>query len=148
MRSSHAGADTHDRAAQDHQPHWDDHACDTGLPAAKRHAEEQDADEFLAILRAVHETHGRGPDDLRIREEYVGAPAVKPRADQRHQLAHDPADAKSEQEAGRETIQHFDPLPMLMPPMPSWMAMAAPKKPAIRLWLSDVGMPSSDAPTL
>ena len=64
-----------------------------------------------AILRAVHETHGRGPDDLRIREEYVGAPAVKPRADQRHQLAHDPADAKSEQEAGRETIQHFDPLP-------------------------------------
>ena len=108
---SHAGADTHDRAAQDHQPHWDDHACDTGLPTAERHAEEQDADEFLAILRAVHETHGRGPDDLRIREEYVGAPAVKPRADQRHQLAHDPADAKSEQEAGRETIQHFDPLP-------------------------------------
>ena len=38
--------------------------------------------------------------------------------------------------------------PMLMPPMPSWMAMAAPERPAIRLWLSDVGMPSSDAPTL
>lgn len=32
--------------------------------------------------------------------------------------------------------------------MPPWMAMAAPDRPAIRLWLSEVGMPSSEAPTL
>ena len=36
----------------------------------------------------------------------------------------------------------------LMPPTPPWMAMAAPDRPAIRLWLSLVGMPKTDAPTL
>ena len=36
------------------------------LPVAERHAEEQHADEFLAVLGAVHEAHGRGADDLRV----------------------------------------------------------------------------------
>ena len=37
---------------------------------------------------------------------------------------------------------------MLMPPTPFWMAMAAPERPAIKLWLSLVGMPNMEAATL
>ena len=37
---------------------------------------------------------------------------------------------------------------MLTPLVPPWMAMAAPVSPAMRLWLSLVGMPKIDAPTL
>ena len=36
----------------------------------------------------------------------------------------------------------------LMPPMPCWMAMAAPESPAMRLWLSLVGIPKTETPTL
>src|SRR5699024_37626 len=35
-----------------------------------------------------------------------------------------------------------------MPPMPPWTAMAAPERPAIRLWLSLVGIPNIEAATL
>ena len=34
------------------------------------------------------------------------------------------------------------------PSMPPWMAMAAPVRPAMRLWLSLVGMPNTEAATL
>ena len=43
------------------------------------------------------------------------------------------------------TFTHSD---ILMPPTPFWMAMAAPERPAMRLWLSLVGMPNIEATTL
>src|SRR5699024_8024695 len=36
----------------------------------------------------------------------------------------------------------------LIPPIPPWIAIAAPERPAIRLWLSLVGIPKTDAATL
>ena len=43
------------------------------------------------------------------------------------------------------TLIHSSPF---TPSRPPWMAMAAPVRPAMRLWLSDVGMPNTEAPTL
>ena len=43
------------------------------------------------------------------------------------------------------TLIHSSPL---TPARPPWMAMAAPVRPAIRLWLSEVGMPKTEAATL
>ena len=37
--------------------------------------------------------------------------------------------------------------PMFTPPRPPETASAAPVRPAIRAWLSEVGMPKSQAPT-
>lgn len=64
---------------------------------------------FLAVLRAVHEAHGGRAHNLRVRKESVGAAAVHASADQRHDLAHQPADGESEQKAGHQTVQHLDP---------------------------------------
>ena len=43
------------------------------------------------------------------------------------------------------TLTHSLPL---IPPIPPWIAIAAPESPAIRLWLSLVGIPNTDAATL
>ena len=99
----------HDGAAQNHEPDRNHHTGHAGLAVAERHAEEQHADELLAVLRAMHEAHGRRAHDLRVGEEPVGAAAVHASANQGHGLAYQPADGKAEQEACDQTVEHLDP---------------------------------------
>ena len=105
-----AGAQTHDSTAQQHQPDRDDHPADAGLPVAEGHAQEQYADEFLAILRAVHKAHGRRAEDLRVAEEAVCLAAVQPGAHPSQQLADEPAGAEAQQQAHDKTVEDLDPL--------------------------------------
>ena len=88
------------------------------LATAEGNAQKQDADELLAVLRAVHEAHGSGAEDLRAVKEAVGLTPVHFPADQGYKLADDPSGNPSEGKAEHQSVQNLRPFFILMPPMP------------------------------
>ena len=90
-----AGAQSHDHAAQKHQPDGDLHAGHRALAVGERQPQEQHADELLAVLRAVHEAHARGAGDLRQPEKAVGRPQLDVAAQDGDGLADEPAGGKA-----------------------------------------------------
>ena len=74
LLSSHACTNTHNNAAQEHEPHRDQHALDTALPVTESDPQKQNADKLLAVLSPVHEAHESGSEDLRPLEKAVRLP--------------------------------------------------------------------------
>ena len=109
LLAAHGGAHAHDHGAEQHEPHGDEHVLHAGLAVAERHAQEQHADEFLTVLRAVHKAHARRAGNLRPFEESVRAPAVRAGKQQGHALADDPTHAKAQGKRQHEAVEHLDP---------------------------------------
>lgn len=107
--TAHAGAQGHYHTAQKHEPHRDADALYTALPVAEGKAQKQNADEFLAVLRAVHKAHGGCAKYLCNAEEGAGFSPVHASAHQRHQLAHGPACGEAQRKAEHKPIQHLGP---------------------------------------
>ena len=103
------GAESHYNATQKHQPYGDYSAFHAALATAEGNAQKQDANEFLSILRAVHEAHGSSTEYLCALEEAVGFTPVHFPADQSYKPADNPSGNPSEGKAEYQSVQNLLP---------------------------------------
>ena len=105
------GADAHDEGTEDHQPDRDLEGLDIPAAVGKENPQHEDAHEFLAVLRTVHEGHGGTAADLCPAEKAGGFPPFHSFADKRGDFGHQPAGPESEH--GGEDQAPYDVHPFL-----------------------------------
>ena len=107
--SSDTGSQSHHRAAKQHQPYRNQHAADRTLSIGKGDSQKQNADEFLAILRAVHEAHGCRSGDLRPGKKSIRQAPFHISAQDGDGLTYHESQYESQDQAENQSIDHFDP---------------------------------------
>src|SRR5699024_6206356 len=69
--SSHAGAGSHHKTAEQHQPDGNHHSGHIILAVGESYGQKEHTDKFLSILGTVHEAHGSSSKDLSVFEKEI-----------------------------------------------------------------------------
>jgi hypothetical protein len=115
------------------------------LSLSQEYAQQKNSHELLSVLRSVHERHARSTADLCIFKERIRLSPVKVSEYLLNHLDNDPAHAETHASGENQTVQDFHPLIRINSRKTALQAIAAPERPAIRAWLSLVGIPNHHA---